>query len=70
VIIESLRQKIAEQGLSPVVANRLRRDGFKIAGELDIKTMLTILGHKIYEKNAEYRRIIDGLQALRQLQEE
>jgi len=70
VIIESLRQKIAEHGLGPVVAARLRHEGFKIAEEFDIRTAMAILGQKIYEKNAEYRRVIDGLQALRQLQQE
>ena len=67
MIIARLREKIAQLGLENVVAARLRVEGYKFA-ELNLRTLAEILGQKIYEKNADYRRIVDGIHALHELQ--
>lgn len=67
-IVESVRAKVAAHGLAHVVAARLAAEGYKFA-ELRLPEMLQVLGTKIYQKSAEYRRIADGLAALQQLRE-
>jgi hypothetical protein len=49
------------------VTARLNAEGYKLA-ELDLPTAVAILGMKIYEKNAQYRRIISGLKALQEVE--
>lgn len=67
-LIENLRQKIAAHGLHQIVAARLRAEGFKIAELSELPQAVAIFGQKLYEKNAQYRRIIEGLCALRDLE--
>lgn len=67
-VIAELRNKIASQGLHQVVGARLRSEGYKIAELSDLPTAVSILGAKLYEKNAEYRRILAGLCALRDVE--
>jgi hypothetical protein len=64
--IQELREKIASGGLNRLVTARLNAEGYKLA-ELDLPTAMAILGMKIYEKNAQYRRIIGGLKALQEV---
>lgn len=68
VLLENLRQKIAAYGLHQLVAARLRNEGYKIAELSDLPQAVAIFGQKLYEKNAQYRRIIEGLCALRELE--
>jgi len=67
-LLEDLRQKIATHGLHKVVAARLRSEGFKVAELAELPQAVAIFGQKLYEKNAQYRRIIEGLCALRDLE--
>lgn len=67
-LLESLRQKIATHGLHQIVAARLRNEGFKVAELTELPQAIAIFGQKLYEKNAQYRRIIEGLCALRDLE--
>ncbi len=65
-MLERLQSKIASQGLHGVVAAKWRADGFKVASMLDHEAF-AVFGTKLYIKNAEYRRIVDGLSALNKL---
>jgi len=67
-MLERLQTKIAQHGLHGVVAAKWRTDGYKIATMLD-HSAFAAFGAKLYTKNAEYRRIMDGLTALDRLQE-
>jgi hypothetical protein len=67
-LFAELQDKIAVHGLHHVVAARLRGEGFKVAELSDLFTAVGILGAKLYEKNAEYRRIIEGLRALQDVE--
>lgn len=68
-IIESLRQKIAANGLSDVVAAKWRADGHTKVASMDDREAFAAFGAKLYTKSAEYRRVVDGLLALQQLKE-
>jgi hypothetical protein len=65
--LEQLREKIAAEGLHRVVAEQLRKEGYAISELSDLGTAVRIFGEKLYEKNAHYRRIIEGLTALREV---
>lgn len=65
--LERLREKIATQGLHRVVAERMRKEGHDVAEIADFPTAIRLLGTLIYEKNAEYRRIIEGIAALKEV---
>ena len=67
-VIESLQKKIAQPGLHGGVAAKWRADGFKVASMMD-RDAFCAFGAKLYIKSAEYRRIMDGLGALKHLQE-
>lgn len=66
--LNKLKEKVAQEGLHVAVGKRLQQEGYKVASVGDLPTAIRVLGTKIYEKNAEYRRIIEGLQSLRQLE--
>lgn len=59
--------KLRNLGLHKVAAARLRADGHDVPDELDLESAVRALGTNIFRKNAEYKRIHDGLQALEQL---
>lgn len=60
--------KLRTLGLHKVAAARLGMEGWQLPqGELDLRSAVQILGTHIYEKNAEYRQIAEGLIALRSL---
>ena len=68
-MLKSLQTKIAQHGLNGVVAAKWRADGFeKVSSMLD-REAFAAFGAKLYIKSAEYRRIMDGIAALKQLQE-
>jgi hypothetical protein len=66
--IKNLQEKIAKHGLNEVVAAKWRADGFKVASMID-PAAFAAFGAKLYIKSAEYRRIMDGIAALKKLQE-
>jgi hypothetical protein len=65
--IEQLREKIAAQGLHDMVKERLRAEGYKVAEAFDLSEAVRILATRFYEKSASYRRIIEGLNALKEV---
>jgi hypothetical protein len=67
-VIDKLREKIASQGLHKVLAERLRKEGHDVSEVGDLATAVRLLGERIYEKNAEYRRIFEGIAALEEVQ--
>lgn len=67
-MLKRLQEKIAKHGLHGVVGAKWRADGFKVAS-MDSRDAFAAFGAKLYIKSAEYRRIMDGLAALDQLQE-
>lgn len=66
--LQALQEKIAHVGLHNVVADRLRGEGFKIAALDNWADAVRVLGVKMYEKNATYRRMAAGLTALHELE--
>ncbi len=68
--LKKLQEKIAREGLHRVVGARLAQEGFKLSEMVDLKTAVQVLGTKLYEKNAEYRRIVEGIASLRALEKE
>ncbi len=66
--IEKLREKIASQGLHKVLAERLRKEGHAVSEVGNLTIAVRLLGERIYEKNAEYRRIFEGIKALEEVQ--
>ena len=65
--LEQLREKIASVGLHRMVGEMMRKEGHNVTEVSDFPTAIRLLGTRIYEKNAEYRRIIDGIAALREV---
>lgn len=59
--------KLRNLGLHKVAAARLRAEGHDVPNELDLRSAVRALGTNIFLKNAEYKRIHDGLCALEQL---
>lgn len=51
-------------GLHKVAAARLRADGHRVPDELDIRSAVQALGTSIFQKNAEYQAIVEGIVAL------
>lgn len=68
-MLKRLREKIAKHGLHGVVGAKWRADGFKVAS-INSRDAFAAFGTKLYIKNAEYRRIMDGLAVLDQFQED
>jgi hypothetical protein len=57
--------KLRESGLHKVAAALLKNEGYKLASdEVTMRDVITVLGTKLRQKNAEYARIRDGLIAL------
>lgn len=60
--------KLRTVGLHKLAAARLRAEGIDVPDELDLPSAVRALGTRIYEKNASYQRIVEGLIALNALQ--
>jgi len=59
--------RLTHLGLDKVAAARLRSEGYKVGESLDLRSAIQVLGTKLYEKNAEYKIILDGIAAYRNL---
>lgn len=60
-------KKLAAARLHRVVAARLRKEGHDVSGDLDIHSAVRALGTNIFLKNAEYKRIAEGLASMAKL---
>jgi hypothetical protein len=56
--------KLRTRGLHKIAADRLRSDGHAITGDLDLKAAIQALGTNVFLKNAQYKRIFEGLVTL------
>lgn len=59
--------KLRTVGLNKVAAAMLKQEGFKVGEELTMKDAVTVLGTKLRQKNAEWARVREGLDALKQV---
>lgn len=66
--LQRLQEKIAREGLHRLVATRLQQEGFKVAEFADFPTAVRVFGERLFQKNAQYRRILEGLESLRKLE--
>jgi len=66
--MRKLQEKVAREGLHRVVAARLADEGFQIDEMSSLKTAAHVLGVKLFMKNAEYRRMAEGVESLRALE--
>jgi hypothetical protein len=55
--------RLRNLGLHKVAAAKLRTDGHAIPDELDIRSAIQALGTNVYQKNAEYQSIVEGIVA-------
>lgn len=60
--------RLRSAGLHKVAAAMLKNEGFKVAEELTMKDVVTALGIKLRQKNAEYTRIREGFASMRALE--
>ena len=61
--------RLRNLGLHKIAAAKLRKEGYAVPDELDLKSAIQVLGTKTFLKNAEYRDIINGLVALHELEQ-
>jgi len=64
---ESVKVAHTRGQLHLLVAQRMRDEGEKVAGELEMADVIRTLGKKIYTKNAEWRMVRLGLAAMENL---
>ena len=64
---DSVKEAHAHRDLNSLVVHRMRGEGIKVAGDLVMTDILKALGTKIYTKNAEWRMVRLGLDALENL---
>ena len=62
--------KLRTTGLHKLAAARLRAEGHPVEGDLDLRSAIQALGTNVYVKNAEAKRIFDGLSSLDSLTRE
>ena len=60
-------KKLAHMGLDKIAAARLRAEGHQIPDTLDMRSAIQALGTNLFLKSAEYKVILDGLVAAREL---
>lgn len=63
-------QKLRATGLHKLAAARLRSEGHPVEGDLGLRSAIQALGTNVYIKNAEAKRIFDGLISLDNLTRE
>ncbi len=63
---ESAR-RLRTTGLHKLAAARLRNEGIDVGAEMTLPAAAFALGVKLREKNAQYKRIAEGLEALSKL---
>lgn len=56
--------RLTHLGLHKIAAARLRAEGYSVPDELDLRSAIQALGTRLYEKNAEWQLILEGLSAL------
>jgi hypothetical protein len=56
-------ERLHNLGLHKVAASRLRAEGHDVPEELDLRSAIQALGTNVYQKNAEYKQILEGLVA-------
>jgi len=56
-------ERLHNLGLHKVAAARLRAEGHDVPEELDLRSAIQALGTNVYQKNAEYKEILEGLVA-------
>jgi len=56
-------ERLHNLGLHRVAAARLRAEGHDVPEELDLRSAIQALGTNVYQKNAEYKEILEGLVA-------
>lgn len=62
--------RMRHAGLHKLAAERLRSEGHRIDGDLNLRSAVQALGTNLYIKNAEYKSIIDGIVCLGNLMED
>lgn len=60
--------RIRANGLHKLAAVKLATEGYPVGNELTLRGTITVLGHKLREKNATAKTIVKGLTALKALQ--
>lgn len=60
-------QRLRGTGLHKLAATRLRNEGLDVGEELTLPAAAFALGVKLREKNAQYKRIAEGLESLAKL---
>ena len=63
----SVKRAYETGSLHKIAANMARSNGVAVTGDLDIHSALRALGSRIYLKNAEWKMIHTGLDALKGL---
>ena len=66
VLSQESLNKMCDVGLNKLAALRLQSEGFDV-NQIDLRTAAQVLGTKMFQKNASYGVIFDGLIALRAL---
>lgn len=57
--------KLRSVGLEKVAAAMLKEEGYKVGEDVTMYDVVRALGTKLRQKNAEYTRIREGLESLR-----
>jgi len=63
-------RRMRSAGLNKLAAGRLRAEGVSVSDEFGLKEAVYALGHKLYEKNAEYKSVIESIAALAALKKD
>ena len=66
VLSQESLEKMRNAGLHKLATVRLRKEGFSIE-DLNLRSAAQVIGTKMFEKNASYSVIFDGLISLRAL---
>jgi len=53
--------------LEKIAIAKLRAEGFEIGDQFTLSDAVRVLGTKLYQKNAEYKRIVEGIEAFDKL---
>lgn len=59
--------RLRESGLHKIAAAMLRQEGVKVGEEITMADVVQHIGTKLRQKNAEWSRVHQGLQALKNI---
>lgn len=61
---EESAARMRSAGLHKLAAARLQSEGIPVSDRFGLRDAVTALGTKLYEKNAAYKIILDGIDSL------